>query len=144
MIRAYEYLGLGDPARAASTAEPLYNKDAPNITVALLLARAYFEMRDDGRVVTALEPVRKLENAEANLLLGKSLYSLGRYKDALPVLEAAMRSIGQTVELLNLVGTSYLKLGQNERGLPYLVRSLEVNPDQAEIQKAVEAASKKP
>lgn len=143
MIRAYEYLGLGDPAQAASTVESLYDKDNPNIAVAVLLARAYFEMKDDTRVVSLLEPMRKQENAEANLLLGKSLYRLGRFADALPVLEAAMTSIGQTVEILNLVGTSYLKLGQNERGLPHLVRSLEVNPNQPEIRKAVEAASKK-
>jgi len=143
MIRAYEYLGLGDPAQAASTVESLYDKDNPNIAVAVLLARAYFEMEDDTRVVSLLESVRKQENAEANLLLGKSLYRLARYADALPVLEAAMTSIGQTVEILNLVGTSYLKLEQNERGLPHLVRSLEVNPNQPEIRKAVEAASKK-
>lgn len=124
--------------------ESLYDKDNPNITVTLLLARAYFEMKDDTRVVSLLESVRKQENAEANLLLGKSLYRLARSADALPVLEAAMTSIGQTVELLNPVGTSYLKLGKNDKGLPFLVRSLEVNPDQSEIRKVVEAASKKP
>jgi len=63
--------------------------------------------------------------------------------DAVPVLEAAIKSIGQTVELLNLVGTSCLKLGQKERALPYLVRSLEINPDQPEIRQAVEAVSKR-
>jgi len=63
--------------------------------------------------------------------------------DAVPVLEAAINSIGQTVELLNLVGTSCLKLGQKERALPYLVRSLEMNPDQPEIRQAVEAVSKR-
>ena len=63
--------------------------------------------------------------------------------DAVPVLEAAIKSIGQTVELLNLVGTSCLKLGQKERALPYLVRSLEMNPDQPEIRQAVEAVSKR-
>ncbi len=65
---------------------------------------------------------------------------LGRYADALPVLEKALNSIGQTVELLNLVGTSCLKIGRKEQGLPYLVRSLEMNPNQPEIRKAVDAA----
>jgi GWxTD domain-containing protein len=142
MVRAYEYLGLGDHARAASMVEPFYDPANPNAAFALLLARAYFEMKRDDRVVAVLRPAQKLENAEANLLLGKSLYRLGGYADALPVLEAAMGSIGQTVELLNLIGTACLKLGETERGLSYLVRSLEVNPDQPEIRKAVEAAGK--
>ena len=143
MVRAYEYLGLGDHVRAVSMVEPLYDAANPNAAVALVLARAYFEMKNDDRVVSVLQPARKLENAEANLLLGKSLYRLRRYADALPALEAAMSSIGQTVELLNLVGTACLQHGETERGLPYLVRSLEINPNQPEIRKAVDASGKR-
>ena len=143
VIRAYEYIGLGEPAKAAASVESLYDEKDPNITITLILARAYFNMKDDNRVVSVLEAARKQENPEANLLLGKSLYRLGRFSDALPVLEAALRSIGQTVELLNLVGTSYLKIGQQDRGIPYLVRSLEADPNQPEIRKAIEAARRK-
>jgi len=142
MIQGYEYLGLGRPAKTVALIEPLYDKNNPNISEAILLARSYFEMKDDGRVISVLEPAQKLENAEASLILGKSLYRLGRFGEAIPVLEGTMRSVGQTVELLNLLGTSSLKVGQKERGLSYLLKSLEMNPNQPEIRKAIEGASK--
>jgi GWxTD domain-containing protein len=142
MIQGYEYLGLGQPAKTVALIEPLYDKKNYSISEALLLARAYFEMKDDGRVVSVLEPAQKLENAEASLLLGKSLYRLGKFREAIPVLENTMRFTGQTVELLNLMGTSILGIGQKERGLSYLRKSLEMNPNQPEIRKAIRDASK--
>jgi GWxTD domain-containing protein len=140
LVRAYEYLGLSEPAKAVDEVEPLYDAGNPNLTIAMLLARAYFDLKEDARAVSVLESTRNQENAERDLSLGKSLYRLGRFADALPVLEAALRSIGQTVELLNLAGTACLKLGQMEKGLPYLVRSLELKPDQPEILRAIDSA----
>ena len=142
MIMAYEYLGTKDPAKAAAALEPLVGRGTPNPAVVLLLARAYFDMKQDARVLAVLGADTKTNNAEVLLLRGQALYRLSRYGEALPDLEAALRSQGQTVELLNLVGTSYLKLGKNDKGLPYLVRSLEMNPDQPEIRRAVAGLSK--
>lgn len=143
LIRAYQYLGLGQNERATREVEPYYNKENPSLQVALILAKAYFNLAKDADVVRVLTLVENANNADVALLLGKSYYRLGRYAEAIEALTKALNSIGQSVEILNLIGTSCMQLNDRVRALQFLTRSLELNPKQPEIQRAVDSLKKK-
>lgn len=93
--RAQIFLEMGDPAQAARLLEPVAAGEPRNVSVRLLLARAYYHSAQlrraeaEFRAVTDLDPVEDY----ARFCLGRTLERQSRPAEALPQfrLAAAMR-----------------------------------------------------
>jgi predicted Zn-dependent protease len=93
--RAGIFLETGDPAGAARILEPVAAAEPRNVSVRLLLARAYYHSAQlrraeaEFRAVTELDPVEDY----ARFALGRTLVRQSRHAEALPHfrLAAAMR-----------------------------------------------------
>ncbi len=63
---------------------------------------------------------------------GRELSNLGRYEEALPYFEKAVKLQGNWVDY-NWLGTTLSRLGRYEEALPYLKKSLEIQDDKTNI-----------
>jgi GWxTD domain-containing protein len=77
------------------------------------------------------------------IIKGKALRELGRYEEAIPLLEQGNRLYNSDTRLLNSLGFCYYKTGQTTLALEVLNASLRLNADQADIKKLVEDIGKK-
>jgi len=63
---------------------------------------------------------------------GRDLFDLGRYEEALPYFEKAVKLQGNWIDY-NWLGTTLSKLGRYEEALPYLKKSLKMQDDKSNI-----------
>ena len=61
----------------------------------------------------------------------------GRYALGLELLQEAQERLGDSTEVLNLMGEAALRLGRNEQALSYWRRSLELDRSQARLAERV-------
>jgi predicted Zn-dependent protease len=103
--RAQIFLEMGDPAQAARLLEPVAEQEPHNVSVRLLLARAYYHSAQlrraeaEFRAVTELDPVEDY----ARFCLGRTLERQSRHAEALPHfrLAAAMRPDPEYLDTLS-------------------------------------------
>ena len=77
------------------------------------------------------------------LVLGEAYRNSGEYEKALKTYDKAISHYGLNIVLLNAVGECYFRLGIPDEALAAWEKSLEINPDQPEIQKNVKALKQK-
>jgi len=80
---------------------------------------------------------------ETYLVAAQAAFSLGQYEKALTVLDKAVARHGSDIQLLDLIGDCYFKLGKKEEALAVWQKSLEINPDQPELKKKIQAVKSK-
>jgi predicted Zn-dependent protease len=103
--RAQIFLEMGDPAQAARLLEPVAAEEPHNVSVRLLLARAYYHSAQlrraeaEFRVVTELDPVEDY----ARFSLGRTLERQSRHTEAVTHfrLAAAMRPEPEYLDALS-------------------------------------------
>jgi GWxTD domain-containing protein len=138
IIRATEYLGLGQNDMVIKELEKFYSPSNPQKDIALRLANAYFNKRDFPKVVTILDPLKEVQDLEIDKLLGRAYLETLNYAKAVEFFTKALAAGGEIVEILNMLGYSCFKNGDLENARKYLARSLRVNPDQPEIKRLIE------
>jgi predicted Zn-dependent protease len=103
--RARVYFDMGDPAQAARILEPLAAQKPRNVSVRLLLARAYYHSAQLRRAESELRAVTELDPVEdyARFCLGRTLERQSRHAEALPHFRvaAAMRPDPEYLEALS-------------------------------------------
>lgn len=67
------------------------------------------------------------------LIKGRALRELGRYEEAIPLLEAGNKIYNSDTRLLNALGYCYYKTGQKAQAVEALNASLRLSPDQPDI-----------
>lgn len=143
MMRACQYLALGENDPAIHELESLYNASNPHQEVAKLLARTHMNKKGFSEVIKILTPMKETQDLEILELLGKSYFYLGDYRAAVDFLRKALAVGGEIVDLINAVGISYLRMNRPEDALPYFERSLKLSPDQPGIEEWIEKIKEK-
>jgi hypothetical protein len=123
------------------------NRERPgSADFALSLARVEMALRDYSRVETLLLPFfdqAQPPRYEFFFLLASARHQRGEWEKALEVLEEGITRYGLNTVFLNLRGECYLRLGNTAEALRAWEKSLEINPSQPDVQKAVDSLRKK-
>ncbi|HXV62452.1 MAG TPA: GWxTD domain-containing protein [Vicinamibacteria bacterium] len=135
VLLADQAMRLGELERARELAERALENDPNLVPARLLLGR--FEL-DDGRYresIRLLEPARAQQprNPEVLLALGDAHFQSQSFARAAELFETAAAIRRPDAPLLNALGLSHAHLGNNERAIEYLRRSIELDPTQKEI-----------
>jgi GWxTD domain-containing protein len=143
---ALQYRGLGDPEKAAYNLEKSLQakpdfSDARQALLEILLSQGNFE-----RVLREAErlPGEGTAAFAGHYLRGQAQFGLGNFQAALAELLAASRIVNTDANLLNLIGRSFLKLGDGEQAAKAFAASLSLNGDQPEIRKLLNATAAAP
>jgi len=145
-IIGQQLFNSGKAQEARQFLENAYNKKPDNRVFAEGLSRIYAELEVHDKILAILEPLMKLYESpsfEIHILLGGSYQELGEFNKAIEVFDKAIQQFGVNVLVLNALGGCYFRLGQLSEALSAWEKSLEMNPEQPEIQKNVKAIKEK-
>jgi uncharacterized protein HemY len=137
VMRAHQYLEMEKNDQAIQELMPFHDPSNPNKEIAKVLARAHFQKKDYQKVVELLEPLKSAQEFEIQELTGKSFFALKQYPRAIESFEIALKSAGEVIEIINLIGYSYLEMAETREALRYFERSLNLLADQPQIQRIV-------
>jgi GWxTD domain-containing protein len=114
----------------------------PNIAAAYGLCLLAGE--DFGKAKEVLGPLAAGGQGSAEVLaaLGKARHALSEFAEAAALYREYLERFGANIEIMNLLGTCYFKMGNREEALKAWEKSLEISPDQPQIRKLVEDLKK--
>lgn len=141
-----QFFNSGKAQEALQFVESAYSKKPDNIAFAEGLSRIYAELKEHDKIVPILEPLMKLpeiSSFDVHVLLGGSYQGLGEFNKAIEVFDKAIQRFGLNALVLNALGGCYFRLGQLSEALSAWEKSLEVNPEQPEIQKNIKVIKEK-
>ncbi len=136
----------GKIPEAEARLEEAFNRQPDSLPYAINLARLYLSLEKYSKIESILAPfLEQTENPSYELLfiMGRTYQKTGKLDIAIEVLDRAVDSYGLNINLLNAIGDCYFQLGKPEEALVVWERSLEINPDQPQIKKYVEALKEK-
>ena len=148
----YEYIigtqlyNIGRIEEARDHLEKAFRKDPNSVDFALNLARAYLALDQHEKIESVLLPFANRPEPPAYdlfLVLGKAYQNSGEYGKALETFDKTISHYGLNIVLLNAIGECYFRLGIPDEALAAWEKSLEINPDQSEIQRNVKALKQK-
>jgi GWxTD domain-containing protein len=143
---ALQHRGLGDLEKAAYgfekslLAKPDF-AESRQALLEILLSRGQYD-----RVLREAELLPGTGQAafSGHYLKGQALFGLGEFPAALGELLAADKIIGTDVNLLNLIGRAFLKIGDGRQAAQAFTASLALKKNQPEIEKLLAAAAAPP
>jgi GWxTD domain-containing protein len=142
-ILGNELLNLKHIQQGKSLLERAYRQNPASAKLALDYCRALLEAKDYAGVKeVALPLARDQGKTEFLSILGQAYQALGEYASAVAVYKGYLASYGTNINILNLIGECYNRLGNTEEALVAWEKSLELNPGQEEIKGKVEALKK--
>jgi tetratricopeptide (TPR) repeat protein len=137
---------LGRWSEARTVLEAAVAKAPGNEDLAMELARVYVALKDYQPAAKILDSFVSAEQGvryETYLVAAQAAFNLGQYEKALTVLDKAVAQHGSDIQLLDLIGDCYFKLGKKGEALAVWQKSLEINPDQPELKKKIQAVKSK-
>jgi GWxTD domain-containing protein len=154
--------GLGDPLYGFLTGNQLYSsgkyeeararleeafkKKPDSQDFAFALARTDMALQDYAKAEARLLPFLSAAPAphhEFFLLLASACSRIGQWGKAVKILEQGISLHGVSTGFLNLLGECHLRLGNREEARRAWVKSLELNPDQPDVQRAIAALQRR-
>jgi len=126
--------------------EKAFQKKPDSADLALNLAQTYMVSNEYKKVETVLLPFINQPQPpkyEVFFMMGKAYQNLGELSKAIEVLDKAISHYGININLLNTIGECYFQLGEPEAALAAWQKSLEINQNQPQIKKSVEALKEK-
>ncbi|MCP2518822.1 GWxTD domain-containing protein [Candidatus Aminicenantes bacterium AC-335-A11] len=143
-ILANQYYSLGNIEKAKRILEEI-NKRFPQLRYAQLLGEIYFLNKEYQKVKELLMPYKNSNPKSFAFLalLGKTCQALGEFEEAIKIYKEYLLHEGTNLNILNLIGDCYYKLGDNEQALIAWRKSLELNPNQPSIKQKIEQLKKK-
>jgi len=144
-ILGLQMLSLGRPKEAHASLEKAYRKNPGQLKYALGFSQVLFELNEFQKIKDILTPFAAGEQGldQVYYLLGKSCFGLGQYAGAVPYFKDYLIRFGANLEVLNLLGLTYYKLGDTAEALAAWRKSLEISPNQENIKKLVDSLPKK-
>lgn len=133
---------LGRLAEARTVLEAAMTKAPGNQDLAMELARVYVGLKDYEQAARILDTFVSAEQGvryETYFVAAQAFFNIGQYEKALAILDKAVAQHGSDIQLLDLIGDCYFKLGKKEEALAVWQKSLEINPDQPELKKKIQA-----
>ncbi len=141
-ILGKQHLNKGEIEKARIRLETACQKKPDSLDFALGLSQAYFLQSEFQKTKEVLLPFFESRGElpyQAYFLLGIGHQSLGEYDKSISVFNKAISHFGINFNLLNTLGESYFRAGSLDEALAAWEKSLEINPDQPEIKKNIEA-----
>ncbi len=134
-----QHFNKGQIQTAKTLLEKAYRKEPINFKYALGFAQVLFQLRRHQEVLDILTPfVQGTEPQHAAYnLIGRSCQILGQYPLAIESFQAYLAHFGTNLRILNDLGECHFQLGNREDALVAWKKSLELDPDQKEIQEKV-------
>ncbi|MCX7975040.1 MAG: tetratricopeptide repeat protein, partial [Candidatus Aminicenantes bacterium] len=137
-------LGRLDEAELYLTKAYTSRPDSPDFS--MNLAQVYIQRGDFAKVIDLLAPFMDPKNPpryEMMFSLATAYRKVNQFSRALQVIDQAISHYGVNIHLLNLAGECHLQLGQRIEALQAFQKSLELVPNQPEIQRLVESLKEK-
>jgi len=134
-----QYFNLEDFGRAESFSREAHRREPSSPRFALGYARVLLAQGRLQETRDVLEPFITGGGAEATALefMAEACRGLGEYPRAARVYDDYLKRFGVKLSVLNGLGECYLRTGDTDKALAVWEKSLELNPDQDEIKKAV-------
>jgi len=144
-ILGNQFLNKGDTSKARNELEKAFKAKPDSLDCALSYARALLMLKEFQNVRAILMPFseKKMKNFALYYYLGKSSQEVGKLEEAISHYQNALSQKGNIIEILNSIGECFLELGDKKQALRAWQKSLEVNPNQEKIRKAIEALKEK-
>jgi len=138
-ILGRQFFSKGEIDKARVKFETAYQKKPDYLDYAVGLARAYFALKNYTKTKQILLSFKNLDEIpyQVYFLLGKSHQALGELDQAVSFYNEAISHFGINMYLLNSLGECYYRLGAEDEALAAWEKSLEINPNQPEIEKRV-------
>lgn len=135
----------GKVKEATISLEKAFEKNRNSVAYALALAQAYIASREYRKIVSILTPFlsQAKPRYEVYFMTGMACQNLGEWSKAIEIYDEAISHFGLNINLLNSIGECYFQLGEKEETLKAWEKSLEINPNQPDIKKNVEALRKR-
>ncbi len=143
-IRGIQWLNLGRLEEARVLLERVYRKNPHQLKYALGLSQTLYANKDFQKVKEILMPLAG-EKAidQVYYLLGKSCSFRGEFREAASYYREYLSRFGVNLEILNLLGMAYYRMGKTAEALETWRKSLAINPDQEDIKKLVQTLTEK-
>ena len=135
-------LNSGKIEEARISLEKAYRSKPNSVGYAISLAQACFLQKDYSKVESILLPFLNLPQPpdyQVYFLMGKTYQNLGKYSKAIEVFDNTISHYGLNISILNSLGECYFQLGKMNEALAAWEKSLEINPEQPQIKKRIEA-----
>jgi len=135
----------GKMGEARASMEMAFQKKPDSVDFALNLARLYMIMTEYEKIEPVLLPFlnQPQPKYEIYFMMGKTYQNLGKLDEAIDVFDKAIAHYGLNINLLNALGECYFQLGNPQEALMAWEKSLEINANQPQIKKNVEALKEK-
>jgi tetratricopeptide (TPR) repeat protein len=135
-----QHFNKGQVQTARTLLERAYRKEPLNFKYALGYAQVLFQLQRHQQVLDILTPFVQKEEPQhaAYNLIGKSYQTLGQYRQAIESYQAYLAYFGTNLRVLNDLGECHLRLENPEAALVAWKKSLELDPNQKEIQEKVD------
>ncbi|UCC40299.1 MAG: GWxTD domain-containing protein [Candidatus Aminicenantes bacterium] len=136
----------GKIAEARDYLEEAFHKKPDSLDFALNLTKAYYALAEYKKIESVLLPFISQPQPpkyEVFIIMGGAYQNRGELDKAVDVFNKAVSHHGLNINLLNVLGECYFQLGDVSEALAAWEKSLEINPDQAQIKKNVEALKQK-
>lgn len=118
--------------------------DSPDFS--MNLAQIYMQKGEFAKVIDLLAPFMDPKNPpryELMFSLAMAYRKVNQFERALQIIDQAIAHYGINIHLLNLAGECHLHLGQRLEALQAFQKSLELLPNQPEIQRLVDSLKEK-
>jgi GWxTD domain-containing protein len=136
----------GKYEEARARLEEAFKKKPDSLDFAFALARTDMALQDYAKAEARLLPFLSAApppHHEFFLLLASACSRIGQWGKAVKILEQAISLHGASTGFLNLLGECHLRLGNREEARRAWVKSLELNPDQPDVQRAIAALERR-
>jgi GWxTD domain-containing protein len=141
-----QFFNDGQYRKARMRLDEAYQKNPQSMEIALQLSRSLVALEEYDPVESILLPfIDRPQPAEfdAYLVLSEAYRVLGRLNEAIEVLNKSLRQNGLHPLTLNALGRNYMEMEDFAEALKALEKSLEIEPEQAEIKAQVDELKKK-
>ena len=141
-----QLFNAGKINEAQASLEEAYHKRPTLLDFAFSLAQVYMRLDEYKKVESVLLPFlnqTELPNYEVFFMMGKAYQNMGELRRAIEVFDKAISHYGLNINLLNAIGECYFQLGEADEALAAWEKSLEINSDQPEIKKYIQALKDK-
>ena len=140
-----QHLNAGMMEKAKPYLEQAYRMNPADPASAISLAQVNMALEAYGEIEPLLLPflAQPQTGYEAFFIHGTAYQYLGEWAKAIATYDQAIACFGLNTSLLNAVGECYVGLQDREEALKAWEKSLELNPDQPEIEEKVKEVKKK-
>ena len=144
-ILGTQLVKTGQLQRAEQFLKNAFLKNKKSIVFAEGWARWLLDHQKYNDVVEVLKPFKETQSKTHRflLVLGQAYQKLGQHEEAITCYSNYLEKEGTHIQALNAIGQCYLTLGQKENAIKIFKKSLELAPDQPQIQRILNSLEKK-